>query len=171
LSVAHGNRVAPPEAPAGDDLTLKLKTSLVLIALCCLWPGLSTATEAEVRAAIGQVFDGMRSADASMVRAVVAEDARFVVIEGEPATLRVESPERWLEAIDASGGAWDERTYDIQISVDGPMASAWVPYTFYRDGSLSHCGINSIELLKDAEGRKITQISDTRRSEGCPDSP
>ncbi len=49
------------------------------------------------------------------------------------------------------------------------MASAWVPYTFYLDGAGRYCRINSIELLRDAEGWRITQLSDTRRTENCPD--
>jgi hypothetical protein len=57
----------------------------------------------------------------------------------------------------------------MEVHVDGSMASAWAPYTFYLSGEISHCGINSIELLKDAEGWKVTQISDTRRTENCPD--
>ena len=58
---------------------------------------------------------------------------------------------------------------DLDINVDGDMASAWVPYTFYFDGAVRHCGINSIELLRDADGWKVTQLSDTRRTENCPD--
>ena len=49
------------------------------------------------------------------------------------------------------------------------MASVWAPYTFYLNGAISHCGINSIELLHDEDGWKVTQISDTRRREDCPD--
>jgi len=45
----------------------------------------------------------------------------------------------------------------------------WAPYTFYLNERISHCGVNSIELLQDASGWKITQISDTRRTVECPD--
>ena len=55
------------------------------------------------------------------------------------------------------------------MRVDDALASVWVPYTFYVDGRISHCGANSIELLRRAEGWKIKQISDTRRTDGCPD--
>ena len=50
----------------------------------------------------------------------------------------------------------------------GPMTEMYGK-TFYLDGAVRHCGINSIELLKSAEGWKITQLSDTRRRENCPD--
>jgi hypothetical protein len=127
--------------------------------------------QAGALAAVDQVFEGMRTANAAMVREVFAADARFAILDSResPASIRSQSVEGWLNGIDGSGGSWNEQVYDVQARVDGPMASVWAPYTFYLDGEISHCGINSIELLYDAEGWKVTQISDTRRQEGCPD--
>lgn len=127
--------------------------------------------EAGALAAVEQVFEGMRTADPDMVRSVFADDARFAVLadaDGRSA-IRGQAVDSWIEAIGDSGGRWDEQVYDLDVRVDGTMASVWAPYTFYLDGSISHCGINSIELLHDGEGWKVTQISDTRRREGCPD--
>jgi hypothetical protein len=47
------------------------------------------------------------------------------------------------------------------------MAAAWTPYRFYRNGEFSHCGVNSFQLVKMAEGWKIVYIIDTRRKEPC----
>lgn len=127
--------------------------------------------EATALAAVDQVFEGMRTANAAMVREVFATDARFAILDARegPASIRSQSVDGWLTGIDGSGGSWDEQVYEVRARVDGPMASVWAPYTFYLNGEISHCGINSIELLYDAEGWKVTQISDTRRQEGCPD--
>ncbi|HUE76607.1 MAG TPA: hypothetical protein VMM83_01575, partial [Longimicrobiales bacterium] len=57
----------------------------------------------------------------------------------------------------------------IAVRLDPPIASAWVPYTFYLDGELSHCGVNTIALLRTAAGWRITQLSDSRHREDCPD--
>lgn len=124
--------------------------------------------EHEVRAAVEQVFEGMRTADADLVREVLAPGVRFAGV-GDDGTVTVQPLDGWLNAIGTSGGRWDEQVYDIEVQVDGNMASAWVPFTFYLDGAISHCGINSIELMRDAGGWKVTQIADTRRTEGCPD--
>ena len=75
----------------------------------------------------------------------------------------------WVGAIGESGGKWDEQVYDVDIQVDENVASAWVPYTFYLEGLISHCGVNSIELLLNGDNWEITQLSDTRRSKDCPD--
>ena len=127
--------------------------------------------EAAVEEAIMRLFEGMHTANPEMVRAVFAPDARFAVISARngPAVIMAQTVDAWIEAIGDSGGRWDEQVYDLDISVDGDMASAWVPYTFYLDGAVRHCGINSIELLRDADGWKVTQLSDTRRTENCPD--
>ncbi len=142
------------------------------VAALALTPGRASAQdEASALAAVEQIFEGMRTADAEMVRAVFAADARFAMIDGQtaPPVVRVQSVDGWLSAIAGSEGRWDEQVYDMSARVDGSMASAWVPYTFYLDGEISHCGINSIEMLHDGTGWKVTQISDTRRREGCPD--
>jgi hypothetical protein len=125
--------------------------------------------EHAVHAAIDRIFEGMRTAAPEMVRAVFAPDARFAMVGGDAGGVSVQSVEGWLSAIGSSESRWDERVYDVEVKVDGEMASAWAPYTFYLDGAVRHCGINSIELLRDASGWKVTQISDTRRTEGCPD--
>ncbi len=148
-----------------------LAGALLGAALIALPGDVAGQDEAGVLAAIEQVFDGMRNADPTSVRAVFAEDARFAVLDtrGGAATIRSQSVDGWIDAISTSEGRWDEQIYDVEIEVDGPMASAWTPYTFYLDGEISHCGINSIELLFDSEGWKVTQLSDTRQREGCPD--
>lgn len=124
--------------------------------------------EHEVRAAVDQIFEGMRTANPDLVRAVFAPDARFAMVD-ESGAVTVQSVEGWLEAIGTSERRWDERLYDVVVQVDGNLASAWTPYTFYLDGAVRHCGINSIELLRDGSGWKVTQIADTRRTEECPD--
>lgn len=140
----------------------------VLCGLAIPAPG-SAQDEAGARATVDRIFEGMRTADSDMVRALFAADARFASVGDEAgAGVQVQSVNGWLDAIGNSEGRWDEQIYDVAVHVDGIMASVWAPYTFYLDGEISHCGINSIELLHDGEW-KVTQLSDTRRREGCPD--
>lgn len=62
---------------------------------------------------------------------------------------------------------WDERISNLQIQIDGPLASAWMDYSFYRGDAFSHCGVNTMTLLREEDGWKIFAISDTRRRTGC----
>ncbi len=151
--------------------TMRFLVVVLVAAFACVPATGAAQDEAAVRAVIEQIFEGMRTANPDLVRAAFAADARFAMLDGrqDPVTIRTQSVDGWVDAIAGSEGKWDEQIYDVEISVDGPMASAWTPYTFYLDGEISHCGINSIELLRDGEGWKVTQLSDTRRREGCPD--
>jgi hypothetical protein len=135
-------------------------------------PGLSqSADEQSVLAVVRRVFDGMRAADSGMVRATFASGVRFASVNARatPPAIEFEPVDGWIKAIAGSNHRWDEQIYDVQIRVDGNMAQVWAPYTFYLDKKLSHCGIDAFELLKDATGWKVTQLSDTRRRENCRD--
>jgi putative lumazine-binding protein len=131
----------------------------------------SAQDEAGALAAVEQVFEGMRTANAEMVREVFSPEARFAVLDARdgPAAIRSRSVDGWIDAIGGSAGSWNEQIYNVEVKVDGAMASIWTPYTFYLDGEILHCGVNSIELLHDADGWKVTQLSDTRREGDCPD--
>lgn len=122
-------------------------------------------------AAVERMFEGMRTADSGMTRSAFAEGARFASVDNRatPPVVRFESIDGWIAAIAGSNKRWNEQIYDVEVKVDGHMAFAWAPYTFYLDGAVRHCGINAIDLLRDGTGWKVTQIADTRRRDNCPD--
>jgi hypothetical protein len=143
-----------------------LATALLATAVSTAHAGAQDATA--VRAAVDQLFLGMRMGNEAMLRRVLAPDVRFAVLD-DSARVASESLDGFIRAVAASAGSWNEQIYDVEVRVDEVMASVWAPYTFYVAGRLSHCGVNSLELLRDTEGWKITQISDTRRTVACPD--
>lgn len=62
---------------------------------------------------------------------------------------------------------FEERILSYHIKVDGEMANAWTTYEFWRNGTFSHCGVNSFQLFKENEDWKIIYIIDTRRKDVC----
>ena len=60
---------------------------------------------------------------------------------------------------------YEERIEFGHIEVEQSLASVWTPYKFYLNGKISHCGTNSFQLVKTAEGWKIQYIIDTRRKD------
>jgi len=146
-----------------------LLTSIVAVATGA--PDLVAQDVDGARAAVDQLFLGMRMGNAAVARRVLAADVRFAVLDDSSGaeSVAVETLDQFLRAVDVSAGAWNEQIYDVEVRVDDTIASVWAPYTFYLSGRISHCGVNSIELLRDAEGWKITQITDTQRMEACPD--
>ncbi len=125
--------------------------------------------KADVLAVVARMFDGMREADSTKVRSVMETGARFAGVrarEGK-ATVSYDAVDGWLAGIAKSNKQWDERVFDTEVRVDGNIASVWTRYNFYLNGTLRHCGIDSMELLRTDTGWKITQLSDTQQREGC----
>lgn len=129
--------------------------------------------EHAVIAVVERMFEGMRTADSAVARSVFAPGARFASVDTRttPPSVRFDAVDGWIAAIAGSNRRWDERLYDVVARVDAGIAHVWAPYTFYLDRAVRHCGVNTIELLKVGDAWKITQISDSRRSDGCPDPP
>jgi hypothetical protein len=156
---------------------------LVTFVLCVLVSGVhaqsdrtaspAQTTEPEVRATIEALFDGMRAGDSAQVRTVFHDNARLHTALGPSETGAVRSTpvDSFLAAVGRPHDrTWDERIWDVEIRVDGPLASAWVPYVFYLGDERSHCGVNAVQLVKTGNGWKILQLTDTRR-ETCDVPP
>jgi membrane carboxypeptidase/penicillin-binding protein len=57
--------------------------------------------------------------------------------------------------------------HDVEVRVDGPLATVWTYYDFFAGGEFSHCGYDAMQLLKVRGDWKIVALADTRRTEGC----
>ena len=150
-----------------------LTAALLVAATAAPLAAQQTAADS-VKAVILRTFDGMRAGDSTMVRSAVAPGTALtsvMVREGKTVT-RSGSMEGFIQAVGTPHAeVWDERVSNFVVHVDGPLAHAWMNYTFYLGDRLSHCGVNSIQLMRGDDGWKITSISDTRRREGCPALP
>jgi ketosteroid isomerase-like protein len=151
-----------------------MKKTILLMALVCWIFGFQAnaqSDEEQVKAVIKNMFDGMRAKNADQVGAAFAPDALMQTIQSKPEGNQVASNAvaDFVKRIATTPAETnlDERILDYQIKVDGAMASAWTPYLFYVNGNFSHCGVNSFQLVKMAEGWKIVYIIDTRRKEPC----
>jgi ketosteroid isomerase-like protein len=151
-----------------------MKKTILLMALVCWMFGFQAnaqSDEEQVKAVIKNMFDGMRAKNANQVGAAFAPDALMQTIQSKPEGNQVASNAvaDFVKRIASTPAETnlDERILDYQIKVDGAMASAWTPYRFYVNGNFSHCGVNSFQLVKMAEGWKIVYIIDTRRKEPC----
>ncbi|MET4105962.1 nuclear transport factor 2 family protein [Hymenobacter sp. UYP22] len=130
-----------------------------------------TAETTAVQQTIRTFFDGMRKGDSTLVRSTLAPGAVFHVIAarpGQPTRLLAESPAAFLKAVGTPHKeVWDERITFEKVLIDANLASVWTPYEFYLGSTFSHCGYNSFQLVKLAEGWRIAHIIDTRRKDKC----
>lgn len=65
--------------------------------------------------------------------------------------------ERWKRA---SGRFVEQMRYDT-VLVTGDMAQVWGPYVFLANSEVSHCGINSLSMVKRDGAWKVANTSFT----------
>ena len=145
---------------------------LTLLSLVLLPFGLiAQSEEAEVKEVIAKLFDGMRAKNTEMIAASFSSEAIMQTIAPNESAFQVNNGAvaDFIKRIEGTPAETylDERLLSYEIKIDGPMATAWTPYQFYVNGNFSHCGVNSFQLVKLAEGWKIVYIIDTRRKEPC----
>ncbi len=145
--------------------------SLIVTWMSVVVPVGAQQDQADVLEVVAQLFQGMRTADTALARSALADGARFALVEARDGAVEIAfiPVEMWLSAVARSERRWDELLYELEVRIDGNVASVWAPYTFYLDGSVSHCGTDSFQLLRGPAGWKVTQISDSRRTERCLD--
>ena len=127
-------------------------------------------TESAVMEPITNLFDGMRAADSSAVRAALHPTASLLSVgadEGGVTKVHETSMDRFVAAMAGDHPLYDERLGEAEIRVDGDLAAVWVPYGFYLGGAFSHCGTNAFQLARLDGAWRIIHIADTRRKENC----
>ncbi|HET7274659.1 MAG TPA: nuclear transport factor 2 family protein [Longimicrobiaceae bacterium] len=129
-----------------------------------------TDAEREVVEVIERLFDGMRAGDGAAVSAAFHPDARLMSVSirnGTPTLGMIEADDFAARVGEPHDEVWDERIGDITVQLDGNLATAWMRYAFHVDDTLSHCGVNALDLFRGPDGWKIIHVTDTRRTEGC----
>ena len=137
---------------------------LVVAAVILLMSGLplqaqpAAAERDAVLQALQVFFDTMTARDVEGARKILEPQGRFNAMrtrdgKTEP---RGFSNEEYLADLKASKQTMRERIWNPEVRVRGPIATVWAPYDFWIDGKYSHCGIDAFDLVKTAEGWKIS---------------
>ena len=147
------------------------KVLLIFSMLAVTAPALQAGDDADevlaVRTVIDNIFDAMRAGDSETLSGFILPDAPLDRI----------SPDKPVERGTLSGwtdwvgtlkpGQADEQVFDVVINVEGPLATAWAPFTIAIDGVLKSCGINHFIFVKTPEGWKVAYLIDTHTPEKC----
>ena len=124
----------------------------------------------QVEETILQLFDGMRESNREKAAEVFHETMTLSTVVNREGTTQLSQADitRFLDAVgQPKEEVWDEQISGLQVHIDGDLATAWMNYSFYRGDVFSHCGVNTMNLIRTEEGWKIFSITDTRRMEGC----
>src|SRR4051794_7257287 len=112
--------------------------------------------KAAVVAIVQKFFDTMASRDVEGARGVLMAEGRMFSLRdqnGQPAA-RASAVEDYLKSLGDRKQDSRERMWNPEVRVHGGVASLWTAYDFWIDGKFSHCGLDSFDLLKTADGWK-----------------
>lgn len=123
-----------------------------------------------VLATVQKVFDAMRTRDTALLSQVSDTSTRLVGVSarGTPAITLTSMSQFGAGIVRAKAGdVYHERMYDPEVRIDGRVAQVWGYYTFHLNETFSHCGYDAFMLVKVGDAWKITQVADSRRTDGC----
>jgi hypothetical protein len=157
-------------------LSILVALATIVVPLRAQQPASATtrqAHEAEVLAVVNRLWEAMRTRDSVMARSVFDTSARMVRVAEQNGvrSIRWSRADGFISQIGRAGPPWIERMVKPEVRVDQNIASVWTWYDFTMNGQLSHCGYDSIELARGADGWKIIYISDTRTNAPCQPPP
>ena len=131
-----------------------------------------TQDERDVIAVAQKLFDTMASCDAAAARAISMPEGRlYRLVTGAEPAVRSTTLEEFTASLAKCGRKMLERMWQPQVRVHKGIATLWAPYDFWLDGAFSHCGIDSFEFVKTAEGWELTGGTYTVEREGCAPEP
>lgn len=145
-----------------DSAESLMKTTLFCGLLIGLWASFATHgyaqdDRAQVMGVVDSLFDGMRAKDEGVLRSLFAPGASVGDSDADSFVASVLSATVHL----------DEVTFDETVRVDDNLAMAWTPYNIFIDNQFHHCGVD-LFVMKRIEGVwLITDLEDTRRTDGC----
>ena len=172
----RGDTLLPVGRPG---LLRALWRSLALIALSASLLGVASGVEAQddeeraVIEAVQAMFDAMEALDPEAFRDSMIPEGLLTAVGFE--TTQQTTREQFATRLADVTSPMYERMWDPEVRIDGPVATLWAPYDFYRGLEFSHCGTDAFQLAKTPEGWKVVLVSYTvRMPPDCgthPDGP
>jgi hypothetical protein len=165
--------------PIDGEKPTSVVNELATIGRCLFFFVVGPGTDAQTRAdrdavltTVQTFFDTMTARDVEGARRIMVPDGRFYAMEmRKPATaLQSFTNEEYFGRLQRSQQTNRERIWNPEVRVHGLIATVWAPYDFWTDGKFSHCGIDAFDLIKTAEGWKISGGAFTMEST-CEPSP
>ena len=142
------------------------KLLLIIMILPLLGFGQNLEKE-KLQSVVKTFFEGFHNKDSLVIASVIDSkfDLNSTSFKGDDGVLRNINGDNFGSTIVSrpDSPVWKEKLLSFNIKIDGPLANVWVDYEFWMDDKLSHCGVNSIHLLKKKSGWKIFNITDSRR--------
>lgn len=156
-------------------LNLSWLTLLMFVTGCSTTKQLSAQSAADHAAVIqvvSDLFEAMKQQDGEVIRSLhLPEVALIRVVDNAKPTVRLGSPDGFINSIINAPAEPRERMFNAEVRVDGDLATLWAPYDFHLGDDFSHCGVNALQLVRTDSQWKIVSIAYTVHREGCDHAP
>lgn len=168
---------------ARSPATLRAVATACLLACSMLRPGTVFAQdgarvgeagavgerEAEAIQVTRAVLHAINTADSALARSLMLPDAQLIAVAvGGPGGEAVDTPavrsmtvDQFVAMVSEPGQGFVERLWAPEVRVQGPLAIVWAPYDFYIHGAFSHCGVDTVQLVRTADGWKVKGLAYT----------
>jgi hypothetical protein len=142
---------------------------LVTLAAPCSAAAAQSTTRDSVLATVQTAFDLMRSGDTAHMRQLFDSTARLIGVRDSATATRPRTVSQFLASVASTPAerASDERMFDPEVKIDGPVAQVWTYYTFRSGKTFSHCGTDAVSLIRAGGSWKIVSFMWNVRTEGC----
>lgn len=126
-----------------------------------------------VVATVQRVFDLMRARDTVGMRELFDSTAHFIGMRDSATTTRSRTVSQFLASVISTPAdrASDERMFDPEVRMDGPVAQLWTYYTFRSGTTFTHCGTDAVSLVRSGDAWKIVGFTWTVRTSRCTHVP
>jgi hypothetical protein len=156
----------------------RLLVGLAVVVACVATPSRALAQASvdperdAVLAVVQSFFDTMAAKDATTARKILLPEGRFYAVGDQASKVRIRTftVEEYLFDLPAMKQTVRERIWNPDVHIRGFIAHVWTPYDFWTNGKLSHCGIDSFDLIKTEQGWRIVGGTYTIENK-CETSP
>lgn len=126
--------------------------------------------KSQALAVVNQLFAEMAAANPGGILGVHTADSQLVALfKGPNGKSRVETinGNAFSKMFADKSKVMKEHMYDPKVEIHGDLAMVWGRYVFFADNKLSHCGINTFNLIRTTDGWKIANGASTIDRNDC----
>jgi len=133
-----------------------------MISTMCLQA--STPEEQAILMPVHKIMDGVAQRNHAMVKEQLLPGGMATLIrEGKPLQLHFDA---FVERLPTTGATkLEERLYDPLVRIDDDIAVVWVPYKFFIDDKVDHCGTDVFSLIHQDGRWLVSGIADNSRKD------
>ena len=149
------------------------KLLIVCLTFLLVLPQLSFSQheEKEVHDLVQQFFDVIGKNDSVGYKKLFLKDGYRYTVNQKDDSIYTAGKSAFDRISFNTNNQWKEvmREKGVKIEIHDRIAMAWVPYDFWVNGKLSHCGVDVFTLMKTQQDWKIAVIAYSIERGGCKD--